>query len=174
MIKTTRSDLTKWSATFYVAAELSRRGFAVGLTHGNTQKVDILAVDETTGRTLAVDVKGVVGKNSWMLGGSIVEEVKDEQNWFVVLVSLPKDERERPEFYVLPRERARNLVEKSRKVLKERGRKDWFGLPYPYTSEGHHLYAESDPRLFKDGWPLMNPPRQTKEPLSSLRGAKQV
>ena len=48
---------TQWAGQFYVAAELTRRGYLVSLTLGNAPVVDLLVVSPD-GEHFGVDVKG--------------------------------------------------------------------------------------------------------------------
>lgn len=53
---------TRWSAQFYVAAELTRRGYLVSLTLGNALFADPLVVSPA-GVHFMVDVKGQSTRN---------------------------------------------------------------------------------------------------------------
>ena len=50
------------AATFAVASELSRRGYNVGLTVGNTPKVDLIC-SMPDGKAFKVQVKGLSGEH---------------------------------------------------------------------------------------------------------------
>ena len=48
---------TQWATQFYVAAELTRRGYLVSLTFGNAAVSDLL-VSSPSGNNFTVDTKG--------------------------------------------------------------------------------------------------------------------
>ncbi len=57
---------TQWTSQFYVAAELTRRGYLVSLTLGNAPKADLLVVSPNE-KTFKVDVKGQRNKSFWLI-----------------------------------------------------------------------------------------------------------
>jgi hypothetical protein len=56
---------TQWSAQFYVAAELTRRGYLVSLTLGSARFADLLVVSPG-GSRFEIDVKGQSTRNFWV------------------------------------------------------------------------------------------------------------
>ena len=85
---------------YFVAAELSRRGYIASITLRNSKGVDILASDPEATKQVGIQVKtNHNDKPEWMLG----EKAEDyhSANLFYVLVNL-KDERSRPDFHVVP------------------------------------------------------------------------
>ena len=86
---------TQWTAQFYVAAELTRRGYLVSLTLGTAPAADLL-VSSPRGKHFAVDVKGQSTRNSWLIQK---REIRDDL--YFVLVYLPRDLAEPPTFFVL-------------------------------------------------------------------------
>ncbi len=73
------------SGEYFVAAELSRRGFIATLTLKNTRGVDILASDEEAKRTLAIQVKTTTkNKNEWMLSEKSENFVSDSHYYILV------------------------------------------------------------------------------------------
>ena len=82
---------------YYVAGELSRLGYNVSLTFGNTKSIDLLV--EKDDATLAIQVKGIQRTKSicWNF-----DKTKVKPNILYVLVNLHADKiDEKPEFYVL-------------------------------------------------------------------------
>ena len=70
---------TSIAAEFAVAAELSRRGFNVGITFGNTKKNYLLA--EKDGKTWKIQVKGIKQKRNNNFRISI--NSLDQDCWYV-------------------------------------------------------------------------------------------
>lgn len=85
---------TQWATQFYVAAELTRRGYLVSLTLGNAPVADLLVVSPNKVH-FAVEVKGQASKNFWL----IKNHTPIERPLFV-LVYLPK-QNECPKFYIM-------------------------------------------------------------------------
>lgn len=82
---------------YYVAGELSRLGYNVSLTFGNTKSIDLLV--EKDDSTLAIQVKGIQRTKSicWNF-----DKTKIKTNILYVLVNLHADNiDEKPEFFVL-------------------------------------------------------------------------
>ncbi len=87
---------TQWSAQFYVAAELTRRGYLVSLTMGNAPVADLLVVSPKQ-TTFQIDVKGQSTRNFWLIQR---RKPTEYVGLIFVLVYLPKDFN-RPRFCVL-------------------------------------------------------------------------
>jgi hypothetical protein len=82
---------------YYVAGELSRLGYNVSLTFGNTKSIDLLIEKEDA--TLAIQVKGIQRTKSicWNF-----DKTKVKDNILYVLVNLHADIiEEKPEFFIL-------------------------------------------------------------------------
>lgn len=82
---------------YYVAGELSRLGYNVSLTFGNTKSIDLLI--EKDDCTVAIQVKGIQRTKSicWNL-----DKTKVKSNILYVLVNLHVDQiEEKPEFFIL-------------------------------------------------------------------------
>ena len=90
-----RNDCSGLAGQFYVAGELSRMEYSMGLTLGNTHVVDLMA--HKNGKCFAIQVKTTRQRNNWMLGKRDLVD----KNVNYVLVFLPNDLKKPPEFYVL-------------------------------------------------------------------------
>jgi hypothetical protein len=108
---------------FLVAGELLRRNMTAAVTYGNAKKADVVAV---SGRSaVPIEVK-TTREPKWVIGNKVPEP--DDLIW--VLVYLPYNEKQPPEFFVLrsaelhtilkPKEEARKIVLKSRGILEAR------------------------------------------------------
>ena len=85
---------------YYVAAELSHRGFLATVTTRNAESVDVLAARPNSGRALKLQVKSSQGsKVHWIL------RQKDEEDrgvgYFYVFVSL-HGPGVRPDYFIVP------------------------------------------------------------------------
>ncbi len=106
---------TQWAAQFYVAAELTRRGYLVSLTFGNAPAADLL-VKSPSGHQFTVDVKGQSTKNFWLIQNRL-----PDPNHYFVLVYLPKESVSSQYFVVSSDELMRRREEYRQSVL-PRGR----------------------------------------------------
>lgn len=85
------------ASEYYVAGELSRLGYNVSLTFGNTKSIDLLI--EKDDCTVAIQVKGIQRTKSicWNL-----DKTKVKSNILYVLVNLHVDNiDEKPEYFIL-------------------------------------------------------------------------
>jgi hypothetical protein len=95
------TGLTGAAGEYYVAAELSRRGWLATVTVKNAPGTDVLAQDPETKRTVAIQTKTSSGGIKFTLGERDERTYARDPGW-VVLVGLAGD-LERPSFYVVPR-----------------------------------------------------------------------
>lgn len=85
---------------YFVAGELSRRGFMASITLRNSESIDIHASSGDGKNLVAIQVKtNQSGKRSWALG--VKSETLQADNLFYVFVSL-KAENERAEYFIVP------------------------------------------------------------------------
>lgn len=84
------------ASEFFVAAELSRRGYNVTLTFGNTKSIDLLVEKESN--VIPVQVKGIQRIKSicWNLKRTSLRE-----DIIYVFVNLNADTLALPEFFIL-------------------------------------------------------------------------
>lgn len=107
------STLSGIAGEYFVAAELSRRGYIASLTLRNTRGVDILASNLDATKTVGIQVKSAQGKaKSWMLNSKV--ERDEAPNLFFVLVRL--NQLEAPEYYIVPREVVAKYVRENHEI----------------------------------------------------------
>ncbi|MEA2074633.1 MAG: hypothetical protein U9O85_02700 [Euryarchaeota archaeon] len=128
--------LTGVSGEYFVAAELSRRGFIASITLRNTKGIDVLAPNQDTSKSVGIQVKTNHGKRkAWILNQKA--ENYFEENLFYIFVNL-KGTNERPDFYIVPSKVVAEHIKKSHQEwLKTPGKK---GKPHKDTPM----------RMFKD------------------------
>src|SRR5438445_9521616 len=91
---------TSSAAVLATGAELSRRGYDVTFTLGNTRKVDMFcAVPD--GRTFKVQVKGLSNRNGFYIDQEFFEGDTRSDLYLVVVYVPPLGVDESMEFYVL-------------------------------------------------------------------------
>jgi hypothetical protein len=94
------TTLTGVAGEYFVAAELSRRGYIASLTLKNTRGIDVLVSNEKASKQVGIQVKtNQIDKPEWILNEKAEEFLA--QNLFYVFVNL-KSESEQPDYYVVP------------------------------------------------------------------------
>lgn len=95
------STLSGVAGEYFVAAELSRRGYIATLTLRNAQGIDIIAAHPSTTRSVGIQVKTSQGRSPAWLASKKVEDARLAKNLFFVFVIL--NGFEQPSFYIVPR-----------------------------------------------------------------------
>ena len=110
------------SGEYFVAAELSRRGYICSVTLKNTKGIDILVCNDDATKTLGIQVKtNQINRSEWVLNDKC-EKMTDE-NIFYVFVNL-RTINELPEFYVVPSKIVAHFTSTNHKNwLAEKGKK---------------------------------------------------
>jgi hypothetical protein len=122
------------SGEYFVAAELSRRGYVASLTLRNTRGIDVLASNADATTSVGIQVKTCQGLDPvWLM--NVKAEAERAENFFYVLC-LPQ--RGAPSFYVVPR----NVVAKQ--VHEDHRR--WLATP----GRGGRAHRDNPNRLFND------------------------
>ena len=84
---------------YFVAAELSRRGYIASISLRNTRGIDILATNATASRNVTIQCKTSQSRVVWMLNDKC--ESFFSENHYYVFVALGGP-LERPRYYVVP------------------------------------------------------------------------
>ena len=122
------SGSTGLSGEYFVAAELYRRGWLVGMTIGNAKSVDLYA--EKYDRKIAVQVKAIYKKAN--IGWTLMKD-KVKEGCFYILVNLNGDKMTLPDYYVLT---SQELVQKIKQ----------------YSTRGIVNLSEVNSPDFRDRW----------------------
>lgn len=100
--------LTGVAGEYFVAAELSRRGYIASLTLRNTKGIDILAANEHGTKTVGIQVKTNQASNSsWVLNRK--NEDYDSQNLIYILVNL-NENKQMPTYHIVPSKIVSNKI----------------------------------------------------------------
>ena len=104
MATTADRNCTHLAGEYFVAAELSKRGYAIGITMGNAKAIDLFA--EKDAKTVNVQVKAIGSKkyNGWPM---MVDRVVP--NVMYVFVCL-NECGEAPAYFILKSDEARDKV----------------------------------------------------------------
>lgn len=103
---------TGLSGEYFVAAELYRRGWSVGMTIGNAKSVDLFA--EKDNKRIVIQVKAIYKKKN--VGWPITKE-KIRRDCFYIFVNINADTMEQPEYFICTSKEAYDNI----KEHKERG-----------------------------------------------------
>jgi hypothetical protein len=116
------SILAGVSGEYFVAAELSRRGYICSVTLKNTKGIDILVCNEDASKNLGIQVKtNQINKSEWVLNEKC--EKLNDKNIFYVFVNL-KSIDFLPEYYIVPSKVvAKYTSTNHKKWLSEKGKK---------------------------------------------------
>lgn len=102
------SLLSGVAGEYFVAAELSRRGYLASITLRNTKGVDILCSNADATKTVAIQVKTNRRSNrEWVLNQKAESFYAD--NHFYVFVNL-HDNEQQPDYFIAPSEAVATLV----------------------------------------------------------------
>ncbi len=93
--------LTGVSGEYYVAAELSRRGYLASITLRNTKGVDILCSNAEASKSVGIQVKAKSGNDRvWILNEK--GEHYYANNLFYVFINIDDGLNKHPEYTVVP------------------------------------------------------------------------
>lgn len=115
---------TASAAALATGAELSRRGYDVAFTLGNTARLDMLCC-APNGKAFKVQVKGISDKYGFYIDKSFFDG--DDEDLFLVVVLVPYGEDEPFQFFVLSHAEAKKEFSKMPRIhqdgtpLKESG-----------------------------------------------------
>ena len=130
------SVLAGVAGEYYVAAELSRRGFIASISLRNTRGMDILATNKDASRALTIQVKTNQKKRrKWLLSDKSESLVSETH--FYVLVNLGAKE-ERPDFHIVPSIAVARFVKESHQL--------WLSRP----GLGGKAHVDNPMRIFED------------------------
>jgi hypothetical protein len=111
--------LTGVAGEYFVAAELSRRGYIASISLRNTRGIDIRATNPDGSRSITIQCKtNQKADRKWLLNEKSEEFISKDH--FYVFVALSKS-TDRPRYHVVP---SRVVAERTKK-----GHKKWLDTP---------------------------------------------
>ena len=133
---------------YFVAAELSRRGYIASITLRNTRGVDILASNVIASRQVGIQVKSNRGNSrAWILSQKAEDYFAN--NLFYAFVNL-KTSQERPDYFIVPSEVVANHVRVGHatwlKALGKRGQ--------PHNDSNVRKFGDYD-GIYLEAWTLL-------------------
>ncbi len=139
--------LTGIAGEFFVAAELSRRGYIASLTLRNTKGIDILASNQDATKSVGIQVKANKGSNTkWLLSQKAERDIADHLCYLFVNLN----ETAPPTYYIVPRKVVADYVRETHaNWLKTPGKT---GAPHQDTTM--RVFEDPDPK-YRDAWHLL-------------------
>jgi len=121
---------------YFVAAELSARGYIASITMRNTKGVDILCSNADASKSIGIQVKTNKGsKRSWVLNQK--SEDYYAKNLFYIFVNL-NDNENSPDYFIVPSEYVAKHVKESHQT--------WLTTP----GRGGRAHVDNTLRKFVD------------------------
>jgi len=136
------------SGEYFVAAELSRRGYIASITLRNMRGIDVLAANKDASKSVGIQVKtNNTKKKVWLLTEKADKAFSDSH--FYVFVNL-SDAGSAPEFHVVPSKEVADYVRSDHKEWQATPRRDG-------KSHGHSAVRQfRDPlKKYLDKWELL-------------------
>ena len=108
-------NITGVAGEYFVAAELSRRGWIATLTLKNTPNIDVVATTPDGRRTLSIQVKtmSIGNRQGWFLTKGI-ESIVSSNKFYIAFVDL-KGKNEQPDYFLIPKNLFARWVSKRHK-----------------------------------------------------------
>ncbi|PZO33834.1 MAG: aspartate ammonia-lyase [Flavobacteriaceae bacterium] len=92
-------QLSGVAGEYYVAAELSRRGYLAAITLRSSDGVDILVSNTEGDKLVSIQVKTTQNKLKWILTKKIEKEISE--NKYFVFVNIPSDINQPPLYRII-------------------------------------------------------------------------
>ena len=125
------------SGEYFVAAELSRRGYVATLTQRTTRGIDILVANADATKSCGIQVKTTQGGfNSWLIGKKDCEGSRLASTLVFVFVSMYG--LDSPKYYVVPRRAVARYAKRNHKA--------WLARP----GRGGRPHKDNPMRKFAD------------------------
>ena len=142
------ATLSGVAGEYFVAAELSRRGYVATLTLRSTRGIDILASNADSTRSVGIQVKtSQFPKPAW-LASKKVEDVELAENLFFVFVGL--NGLSEPSYFVVPRDVVAKYVRENHATYLSQPKRD--GKPRKDTTMREFQDIEGQ---YRDRWDLL-------------------
>ena len=140
-----KSHQTQWAGQFGAAHELTRRGYTVAFTMGNTPNTDLLC-KSPKGYAFSTQVKSLSSKTYFLYQESFLTP---NPNLYFIFVLVPENIDQSLEYFVLNNEHFLRIVKEENQRLKEEERKR--GKPYAKFSPGI-IYHTLNRDEFRNAW----------------------
>lgn len=142
---------------YFVAGELSRRGYVASITLRNTAHIDILASNGKKAVNIQVKTRRVDKAKGWELGSKPLEYKTIKGNLFYVLVEIYSDSKNKKiDYYIIPKDELNKQVEQGH-LLWMKGKNKKTGKAR--KSKRRYFRIKEHPKLridkYKDNWGIL-------------------
>lgn len=151
MVDISKLELTQVgiAGEYYVAAELSVRGYVASITLRNSRGIDILASNADATRTVSIQVKtSKGGQPRWILGKKS-ESFASRGHFYAFVILSPIGQR--PEFYIVPSEVVASTVSTDHTTWLKGTKKDGSA----HKDSNMRIFRD-DVGQFKEAWSLLS------------------
>jgi hypothetical protein len=137
--------LTGVAGEYFVAAELSRRGYIASITLRNTRGMDILATNQEGSRSITIQCKTTQkSRKAWMLNEKC-ENFSPAKHFYVFVTLGSVDER--PSYHIVPSRIVADHTKKEHSNWKRKLRRD--GKKHGYSAV--RIFSDPDDK-FLERW----------------------
>jgi hypothetical protein len=142
------SVLVGVAGEYFVAAELSRRGYIASISLRNTRGIDILATNADSSRAITIQCKtNQQGKKAWVLNEKC-EEFHSANHFYVFVVLGDPDQR--PFYHIVPSEALARFI--------KRDHRQWIATPgrngQPHVDNPVRRFIDPDD-AYLERWDLL-------------------
>ncbi len=144
-------NITGVSGEYFVAAELSRRGWIATITLKNTPNIDVIATSYNGLKNINIQVKtrSIGNRQGWILTQGI-EALMPGNNFYIAFVDL-KGIDEKPDYFLIPRNLFSKWIAKQHKDwLSTPGRKGRPHVDNPIRSFDRHQFGQFE--KYRNNW----------------------
>lgn len=142
------SILAGISGEYFVAGELSRRGWVASITLRNTNNIDILASNGNQTINIQVKTKREGVSSSWAMSSKSLEQKSEYKNTFYVFVDLPRNLEGKIKYFIIPKNELNKKVEQKHQ--------EWLKEDLNRTSQHRRLILNRHPEFntekYEDNW----------------------
>ena len=148
--------LTGIAGEYFVAGELSRRGYIASITLRNTEGTDILASDGQKAVNIQVKTRCIERATSWDLGSKPLKYEDVEDGTFYVMVAIHSDPKNKEIVYhIFPKTEFNKKVEENFQENKKKPKKNGD----PKTTNWRRFikkdYPEYQTAKYTDNWDIL-------------------
>lgn len=141
---------------YFVAGELSRRGYIASITLKNTAKIDVLASDGERAVNIQVKTRSIERADGWDLGNEPLRYEGFENNFYVLVESFADSNNKDIGYYIIPTDELNKITEENFQIWKN-GKNKRTGEPR--KSERRFFRIKEHPDLniekYRDNWDIL-------------------
>lgn len=140
---------------YFVAGELSRRGYIASITLKNTAHIDILASNGEKAVNIQVKTRRIDISQGWELGSHPLEYQKNKNTFYVLVETHSDHNKSEVSYYIIPQQELNKKVEERFQEHLKTPRRD--GKPRTTNRRIFRTeeYPEFQTEQYKDNWAML-------------------